>query len=327
MPANQQVFENIGELEDISSSLARASRHPLYVDLGADYADPRSLHQTSQKEIAADFESLEWHVIWDNREDELAYIGSEIYNLIQHREVIDAIRDAVENTVGTIDKGVIRDYGTKVDGVLVFGNQDRARINVEELVGDGYVPPEGADWVNDRLGLGCRFRNSFDGGMRLGGSTMGYRYICGNWLVWGEEEIASKDALHLRQADEGIGVDAEFFEGIIHEVFDEKGYLEDIIKAAIEDGEFPKVWSAGVLEQAGFGRNYQKAILRELDSWEVGENIDQWILYNAATTYLDNDKFQSVGNGIYNKQQGRAWEILELEPQKPDDLEEAEAEA
>lgn len=319
MPANQQVFENVGELEDISASLARASRHPLFADLGADYAEPRSVHQASGDDI----EHLEQTVVWNNRDDELAYIGSKLYNLVQHREVIDAIREAVGETVGTIDKGVIRDYGSKVDGVLVFGNQDRARIDVEELVGEGYVPPEGAEWTNDRLGLGARFRNSFDGGMRLGGSTMGYRYICGNWLVWGEEEIASKDELHLRKDGEGVGVDAEFFEAIIQEVFDEKDYLEGVVKDAIEEGEFPFEWSEGVLEQAGFGRNYRKAIMRVMEGWDLDDEINQWILYNAATTYLDNNKFQTVGNGVYNKQQGRAWEILEVEPEKPEEAEAA----
>lgn len=320
MPVNQQVFENVGELEEIANGLARASRHPLYADLGREYEDRvMSIGTQTKERMEQDFEQLEWHVVWNNRDDELAYIGSKKYNLVQHRDVIDALRTAVDRTVGTIDKGVIRDYGSKVDGTIVFGNQEKARIDVEELVGDGYVPPEGAEWTNDRLGLGSRFRNSFDGGMRLGGSTMGYRYICGNWLVWGEEEIAAKDQLHLRHEDESIGIDPEFFEDIINEVFDEKDYLEGVVKEAIEDGEFPTSWSAGVLEQAGFGRNYRKWILRELDSYEVGENIDKWVLFNAASHYLDSTQYQNIGNGVYDKQQGRAWKILELEPEAPEE--------
>jgi hypothetical protein len=163
-------FQSVAELEDVEQRLARGSMHPVYADLDG---DPDDTEPGDDLERQGDR-----YAIWNNRDDRRAYIGSERYELVQHREVIDAIREAVSRTAGDIDKGVIRDYGSKVDGVLVFGNQEEARVDVEELLGSGYVPPEGSNYARDRLGLGMRFKNSFDGGTKVGGSTMGYRYIC-----------------------------------------------------------------------------------------------------------------------------------------------------
>lgn len=319
MPFRQKTFDSIGELEEVSNSLARASRHPLYADLGTEYGEAMSLYDDRKKRIERDFNEIDHTVVWNNRDDQIAYIGSEYYNLIQHREVIDTIRQAVNRTAGEIDKGVIRDYGSKVDGTIVFGNRENARIDVEELVGDGYVPPEGGN-VQDRLGLGLRFRNSFDGGTRLSGSTMGYRYICSNWMVWGEETIAENDTLHIRRADEDIGIDVEFFEKIIHEVFEEREMLADVVKASIEDGEVPSSWAVGIYEDAGFGRNYQLAAARQLAEWEVGENTTLWTLYNAMTQHLDHDRVLDVRNGTYDKYQNRAWNILENQPQVDEEI-------
>lgn len=318
MPQRQKVFESIGDLEEVSNGLARASRHPLYADLGTEYGESQSLYDDRKKRIESDFEELQHTVVWNNRDDEISYIGSDRYNLIQHREVIDTIRDVVNSTAGTIAKGVIRDYGSKVDGVIVFGEQNEAIVNVEDLV-DGYVPPEGSDWINDRLGLGLRFRNSFDGGARLSGSTMAYRFICGNWLVWGEETIAANDVLHLRRDDEDVGVDPEFFEDLVYEVFDERSYVEDVIVDSTHE-EVPAAWAHGIYENAGFGRNYIVNAMDNLRRWNVEEETDLWTLYNAMTTYIDNDRVHAIRNGSYDKWQRRSWNILTDEPRAEEEV-------
>jgi hypothetical protein len=324
-------FEGVDELERVANGLARASRHPIHVDLGSSYEEGgvSALSQMELGETHGDaVERLEHvepqgdiHVVWNNRDDGRAYIGSQRYNLIQHREVIDAIREAVGRTTGSIERGVVRDYGAHVSGVLVFGDQDNAIIDVEELVGDGYVPPEG-EWptgVKDRLGLGMRFHNSFDGRSGFGGSTMGYRFICGNWLVWGEEEIDQKSSYHLKGEDDAPGVDPEYFEELIHTVFEQRDPLEGIVKDSIEEGEMPLSWAPGVLERAGFGKTYQKRIVSRLLSWEGGPDgdTDKWTLYNAATFHLDNERVDELGPERYDHHQGSAWAVLEDDLREP----------
>jgi len=262
------------------------------------------------------------HVVWNNRDDERAYIGSQRYNLIQHREVVDAIREAVSNTKGSIDKGAVRDYGDHVRGVLVFGNTEEARIDVEELVGDGYVPPEGSDWARDRLGLGMRFQNSFNGRSGFGGSVMGYRYICANWMVWGEEEVASRDDYHIKSEDGSTGVPPEYFEEVIHEVFDRRDMLAGKVKDAVEEGELPTKWAPEVLRRAGFGTRYRERITGRLlsyDNVDPNGEVTLWDVYNAATHHLDHDTVDGLGPETYDQHQDDAWAVLDVEPAEPED--------
>lgn len=312
MAMRVHTFDSVAELEDIEQRLARGSQHPVYVDLGDAYdPDDDSATGFNPSRVADLEEQANLAVVWNNRDDRRAYVSSDEYELVQHREVIDKIRSAVGDTVGDIDKGVIRDYGEKVDGVLVFGNQDDARIDVEDLV-SGYVPPEGPDWTQDRLGLGMRFQNSFDGGTKVGGSTMAYRYICANWMVWGESEIGRVEQVHRTRLTE------DFFEGIIGEVFDAKEDLESIVVESEED-RVPLTWAPTVLEQAGFGRNYRHNILEILQGMEhpSPEETSLWRIYQAVTTYLDQDKVDDIGNGIYNSHQHRAWNVLTMDRVEP----------
>jgi hypothetical protein len=321
-------FHNTGGLRDVKERLARASRHPVHADLGREYVDERE--ERLDQETLGDADDVEsrlaqvepqgdLHVVWNNRDDRRAYVGSERYNLIQHREVVEAIQGAVAETAGSIDKGVVRDYGAHVEGTLVFGDQDRGAIDVRELVGDGYVSPEGSGVARDRLGLGMRFKNSFNGRSGYGGSTMAYRYVCCNWMVWGEETIAETQDYHIKGADDSPGVDQEYFEDVIHEVFDERDELAGIVKDAAEEGEMPIEWTPGVLEQCGFGANYAKRItarVLEQEQPRAGETT-AWNVYNAATGHLDNDRAGSLGPERYDHHQGSAWQVLEGEPREP----------
>jgi hypothetical protein len=313
-----EEFHSVSELEELSNGFARASRHPLHADLSTEYddRDPAGLDDAD-----GTIPMNDTHVIWNNREDRRAYIGSQRYNLVQHREVVDAIREAVDRTVGGIEKGVVRDYGEHVNGTLVFSNQEGARIDVGELVGDGYVPPEGSDWTRDRLGLGMRFHNSFDGRSGFGGSTMGYRFICANWMVWGEQEIAERSSYHIKGDDEGVGIDPDYFVEVIDAVFERKERVESVVKTAVEDGEVPLSWTPGLLEGAGFGKNYSRNIVhRLLDMEQTREDhTTMWHLYNAATAHVDHDRGPSLGPERYDHHQENAWAMLVEEPEAPEE--------
>jgi len=331
-------FENMGEFEEIKNGLARASRHPIHVDLGAKYVEAGVERLASaefgdgRNNVIDRLERIQpqhdLHTVWNNRDDRRAYIGSSRYNLIQHREVLDAIQAAVDQTTGSIEKGIVRDYGEHIDGVLIFGDQDNAIIDVEDLVDDGYVPPENntgdnawASGIRDRLGLGIRFHNSFNGRSGYGGSSMAYRFICQNWMVWGEETIESKSGYHIKGVNEAPGVNSDYFEAVIEAVFEQREPLEGIVKNSIEDGELPLTWTPSVLEDVGFGRNYQKRITAQLIEWEGDDDgsTNLWNVYNAATYYIDHGRINNLGPERYNHHQSNAWKILENEPSAPDE--------
>lgn len=323
-------FDTMAGLDEVANGLARASRHPVHVDLGTDYGEAGAIplnqqtldQRRSLEQVADNVEPQDdLYAIWNSREDERAYIGSKRYRLIQHREVLDVIAEAVSNTRGSIDKGVVRDYGDHVRGVLVFGNTDEAVIDVHELVGDGYVPPEGAGYARDRLGLGMRFENSFNGRSGFGGSTMGYRYICQNWMVWGEEQIADRSDYHIRGSDDDHGVPPEYYEELIHSVFERRDMLEGVVKESVEEGEIPLEWAPQLLADAGFGKNYQRRITGRLLSQDKERDgyVNVWDVYNAATYHLDHDMVQGLGPETYDRHQADAWDVLQVDPRPPEE--------
>lgn len=336
---NQKEFHSTEELESVKAELATASKKPVYVGLDREYEEPGYGDRWEERRLGNDEEVLDLRnksAIWNERDEEMAYFASNEYALVQHTDVLESVQEAVGKTVSDIDMGVIRDYGAQIDGTLVFSNVDDAMIDVAEVVDtDGYIPPEGDidprgnSIARDRLGLGIRIGNSFDGSKRVKVSTMGYRFICQNWMVWGEEEIASMDSVHVGQDDDEFKAElTASVENVIGEVFEIKDEVSDMIKVS-ESQEIPFGWVPGLLDQAGFGTNYQKQItgrvLRQ-ENQRRGET-SAWRLYNAATTYLDNDRADDMSKQVYDRYQGRSWNLLgepsaPADPMSDDELEE-----
>lgn len=309
-------FQGLSEFRDALPELARASNHPVHVDLGRSHADGQ--------DPPGDPQLVEDQAIWNARDDNLAYIGSDNYEITQHEEVLGYIDDAVGQTVGEIDIGRIRDYGERIDGMVTL---DGHNVDVGELVGDGYVPPESElvddptisvdeafasdGSVRDILGVGVRFANSFDASERIRLETMGYRYICQNWLVWGEETIGEFTQLHIDE------LRAEDVEELIFDVIDKREEQEDIIVGAATD-EIPLSWVIPVLEEVGFGARYQKKIINAVRSYgSVTDTCTRWELYNAITNHLDHQVVGEVNPNVYDRHQDKALKILTQDVSSP----------
>lgn len=278
---NKLEFDNIGALEEVSNSLARGSLHDVSARFGTERRDLPSKR-----------------AVWNNRDDELAYMASDKYDLVQHREVIDAVRDALRSTTGNIEKGMIRDYGTHVEGVVVFGGE--AEITAGEYLDiDSYdtLPDPDSDRVQDVLGLGMRFTNSFDGSKKVTGETMAYRYICQNWMIWGKKTLGEMTQAHIHMADE------DFFSDIIGDVFETR---QDIIEV-IDDAGDEMVNIEEELTRVGYGPQKQKRIQAEFG--EERTEASRWSVYNAVTRVVHED-VQDVSPHTFNEHQTNAWNIL-----------------
>lgn len=328
----QYEFHSTDEYEQFTnpeeSPLAEATRHSVYADRKHTFGE--------EPEGRKDYEEIaSKSAVFNDRDGELAYMSSDIYDLIQHHEVFDAIKTAVDSTVGEIDFGMVRDYGARVDGILVFGNQSEAQIDMRELLGDSYIPPEGrpntdptaedSRW-RDSVGLGMRFRNSFDGGTKIGGSTMGYRYICQNWLVWDEAQIGAVERSHTRSRDAEDGLEPDFFVDIINDVFEVKDEVSSVFKEAAET-ELPLTWVPGILERHDFGKNYQKRItgrvLAQDPESRSEEETSLWNVYNATTSELDRKTAVDSSAYTYDYYQSFAWGMVNDEAGSPDEPETA----
>lgn len=315
-------FEGLGEFRDTIDHLAEASNHPVFADLGdaysvdADDVDPQELQR------------LRHQAIWNKRDDELAYIGTDAYEITQHKELLGVIDDAVGQTVGEIDIGRIRDYGDRIDGMLTL---DGHNVDVGALTDGGYVPPEGelledrtadvadakdADGtVRDILGVGIRFGNSFDASERINVETMGYRFICQNWMVWGEETIGEFTQLHVSE------LNPEDIEELIFDIIDKKEDVESLVIESIDD-KLKWSWVAPFLDDAGFGTQYQRKIIRKLREYDSDrDELRRWDVYNAVTDVLDNGVMVAGDDGVnpnvYDRHQGRAQYVLNNEVTSP----------
>lgn len=313
MPADpEHTFEGLAEFRETMPKLAEASPHPVFVDLGSNYGGP------AEGTNPDDPQQIPKQAIWNDRDDRLAYIGSDDYAITQHSEILRYIDEGVGQTVGEIDIGRIRDYGERIDGMVTLNGHN---VDVAELTDDGYTPPEG-ELIDDRtasvedafaadgmardiLGVGVRFNNSFDASERIRIETMGYRYVCQNWMVWGEETIGEYTQLHINE------LQASDVEELIFDVIDQKEDQERIIVESIED-EAPWEWVGPQLEEVGFGPRQQKQIAQVLQGYAGtgGSELRRWDLYNAVTDYLDHDVALDVNANVYDRHQNKASKIL-----------------
>lgn len=308
------TFGTLGEFRDVLPKLATASNHDVYVDVGDGYGghtDSGGEARDPNYPVVVDRQA-----IWNDRDNCLAYMGSDEYTITQHSEILDMIDSALGHAVGEIGIGHVRDYGEFIDG---FATLEGHNIDVMDLCGDGYVPPARADmadptlteneakggdgWVRDRLGVGIRFQNSFDGSEKLALETMGYRFICQNWLLWGEEEIGSQKMVHVN------ALDSEMVEDLIFDVMDNKAAVEEQIITAVDE-EFPIETAPNILSDSGFGVRYANDITELLLSFGVGDHISRWDIYNAATQYLDHQRVDELIPSTYQRYQGAASHIF-----------------
>lgn len=305
-------FHDLDALEEVKRRLATASLHPVYADLSQVVEGP-----TARPDDGVD-RSLERiddrYVVWNHRANSRAYFASDEYKLSQHEDVVQLIEDAMAASTSNIEFGTIRDYGEVIDGIAVL-DDERAKLDVSEVVGEGYVPPEGDvdeygdARARDRLGLGIRFKNSFDGSTRVQAETIAYRFICQNWCVWGEETIGRVEQLHLDDLDVDLFVD------LISDLFE----MRDDTLALIRDAEtdtVPLDWTPSILNEVGFGRNYTKRICQHLDGYSAPKDVDEgytttWRLYNAATYELDHNTVDRAGPDVYDEHQESVQAIIE----------------
>ena len=318
MVQQTHTFDGLGELRDIQPQLASASAHPVYADLGSRFEDEADL---------AEARRLRHQAIWNTRDDRLAYIGTDEYSITQHNEILDYIQNAIGDTVGEIDIGRIRDYGERIDGMMTLKGHN---VDVGELVGDGYIPPESEllddrtqsvqdakksdGTVRDILGVGIRFSNSFDASERIRLETMGYRFICQNWLIWGKETIGTYEQLHINE------LDSQNVEELIFDVLDKQDEVQSIIKDTATDTGYPLSWAIPSLKAVGFGPRQSKQILEKLRKYgTVDDEFTRWELYNAVTAYLDHDVVEGVNPNVYDRHQGKAAKLLTGKLESPSD--------
>lgn len=217
---------------------------------------------------------------FDAIEDRFAVVGDESgnpysihsgrYEPVQHRVIIDAMADAVENTNINVfghfdeDKGKFNGYGT-------FANPN-CHINLG--VKNGFEDP---------VMLGMRFFNSHNGDSRFGGEIFGIRAVCQNYMAWGET-LGHVRIKHFK-SEENV---ADELSKILTHYMDRVDTLKNRIHVAQDesitlDEQECLLWGINIvpyqIENILTHRN-------ELNPEMIGSKGSVWDIYNASTAYV-----------------------------------------
>lgn len=322
-------FEGLDGLTDVADKLATASAHDVYIDIGREYKPPIPADERSDPAYP---KQTDRQAIWNARDGDLAYIGSNEYEITQHADVLGVITDALKQSSSEVGFGAIRDYATHIDGFVTLEGHN---IDVYDLVGDGYRPParpdmaneymtdigaqENGNWTTDDLGVGLRFKNSFDGSKKILLETMAYRHICQNWMILGKETIGSHQMLHVDI------LNPDDVESVIGMVIDDKDSIASQIHDAVHE-RYPIHFIPDALRHVGFGPTYRQWIIDTLAAFDINKrDVSLWQTYNAITQHLDHEVVSDIRAEAYQGHQERASRVLMGDigdPSPTDDFEE-----
>lgn len=308
----QRNFNGLSGLCDTIPKLATASAHSVYVDIGDTYTQPIPADDGVNPTYPV---HVDRQAIWNDRDATLSYMGTDTYEITQHAEVLETINASVEEWDGDVDFGMVRDYGSFIDGFVTFEDHS---IDVFDVAGEDYNPPSRPDmgeesmnetgarvegqWTTDHLSIALRFRNSFDASRKLRFETMCYRHISDAWMITGGN-IGSFEMYHIDE------IDTDAVQDMIDEVIGDKESLADQIGTAIDE-QIQIEATPNALDQIGYGSTYQKHIIDVLQAFNPGNTITLWDLYTATTQYLDHEVVDNVVPAVYQDRQESAADIL-----------------
>lgn len=230
--------------------------------------------------------------IWNVTKDMLGCIASKTYNIIQHRDVMRTVLNAMRN----LNLNYCVDV--KVDGHRIFVDVEfpDAKIGLKE-VGEEFIS-------------GLRLINSYDKTTGLLILPRIKRLVCSNGMV--VNRFVSGCAIRHNQKL------AEDFEGVIEKtlknVINSSEVLKNLVNASIADSvewQYVELVLKNLIKR-------EKHIKEILDRLEKKETVTRWDLYNAITDYATHGEQlkPTIENWLQNKSQVLLEKPLEVFQEK-----------
>lgn len=220
-----------------------------------------------------------WKALYNIDKKKVATVVSDRYNLVQHKDVVTSVVDAVSNlNIKSIAR--IRDGGNRVFVDLTFTDH---KIPVKE--GEEFI-------------AGIRIINSYD---RTTGIIVAPRYlrcVCNNGMV--VNKIISGYAIkHSKKMTEDF---ESTVQRLLKKMIEQEEQLRNLVEDCIGDSIEWEIMER-ILKSLAKSEKHIKRIKRL-----IPENPSRWDLYNAFTEYATHDA--QVRPNVEQRLQTQAQKIL-----------------
>jgi len=240
MPAK---FTGYSELESAINSL--------------DSAEIRKVWVGQDKETSV--QQKQYSAIWNTSKGKTEAVMSNKYTLVQHKDAFFPLLQAVQ---------------TFQSGCFGFITDEGGKAYIDVLFEDEQFTFEPDD--AEKIHLGIRASNTYDGTGAFTVRAYGYRKYCDNGMVFGKRALANSYQIHRGT------VSVDVFTSILNKIKDFIPSIRACINEAIQDElEFSQIQK--ILKEVGIGKRQGSLILSAIITQE---NPTRWSLYNAVTDFI-----------------------------------------
>lgn len=232
--------------------------------------------------------------IYNQSQGRLANVVSKNYQIIQHQDVVDSLRETLQRLNLNI-KGKINFYKDTMDIRVVF--KDRNDLIIR-------------DDTNEGIMLGIRVLNSYDKQTSFRLEMFGVRLYCDNGMILGKaiNDIRSV-TVHLGE-EKTKDIIARTTEKFVAEMINSSEKLQKYVSESMADSiEWDLMLK--LLEKLVITEKHRKALIEQLGENYQSRNISRWDLYNAFTTYTTHN--EQLSPYVENNLQAIAQDVLTIQ--------------
>lgn len=289
MQDHKYTINNTQDLVSISTSFNTASTKPIF------YGDEK-------------VETEGYKGIYNNQAKKLAQVVSKHYQIIQHRDAVQAIGEVLDEA-GIKTTGFVKSFGNQIQGNLVFDNK-----------GEAVKDPESG------IKLGIRFLNSYNKSTSFRLELYGFRMICQNGMALGKAMKDVREVTFHMGEEKTLPALKEIVRRFVKNMVDNVSSLQHYIdECLIDTVEWENVGK--LLEKLFQHRKHRDKIgdILGISFIEVEDKktkkksynyvlekegkqkITRWDLYNAITDYASHN---DLGLSVENRLQDTAQNVL-----------------
>jgi len=234
------------------------------------------------------FVSKKHQGIWNVSKNELACVASKGYKLVQHRDAVRELVEAMRNL------NIKYDMDIREDGHRIFVDVDfpESKIEMKE--------------VGEEFTCGLRFINSYDKTTGILVLARVKRLACSNGMMV-NNFVPSMSISHTQKLAERIG---EVIGKGLYDIIQGSNVLKKYVSECMKDSVEWKLVEE-VFKNIGFRKKHIKGILANL---ERKSEVTRWELYNAVTAYATHG--QQIKPRVQNWLSNKAKVLLEEDTQK-----------
>lgn len=243
--------------------------------MGAPFAVQRTV--LIADETLATQPATEYMGVWNETSNKLACIASKKYNIVQHREVLEALSES------------LMDLNLSVRGTIEYyddGDEMRAIVLFNEHVLK--------DDSEDGVLLGFRVVNSYNCSKGFRGDIYAYRLVCTNGLSMPVFDDGVYKRIHIGEFSASAGI-TEFIEKVIRLKPQFQRLIENSMQVELEK----EAW-VPIIERLVKHKKHQKRIL-ELFNAVPKAKMSKWDIYNVFTDYMSHQPIAGWAQVYYTE--------------------------